>query len=138
MEAGLAPGMVRQGLRLTGEFMMCLDVFMEELKLKTTLAGALFYHNAVMWERYGFIYFKGGKMMEKIQKEFQIGGMLYEKLDGSTPFRKEGMERTIRGRSWAIYDGVYFDAFGEDWETPVMYRMLGKDVKVNTFPDQIY
>ncbi len=138
MEAGLAPGMVRKGLRLTGEFMTCLDGFMAELELKTILAGALFYHNAVMWERYGFIYFKGGKMMEKIQKEFQSGGMLYEKLDGSTPFRKEAMERTVRGRSWAIYDGIYLDAFGEDWETPVMYRMLGKDVKVNTFPDQIY
>ena len=138
MEARLAPGMVRPGLRLTEEFMRCLDVFMGELELKTTLAGALFYHNAVMWERYGYIYFKGGKMMEKIHKEFQVGGMLYEKLDGSTPFRKKGMDRTIRGRSWAIYDGVYFDAFGEEWESPVMYRMVGRDMKVNTFPDQVY
>ncbi len=138
MAAGLAPGMVRQGLGLTGEFMICLDGFLEALELKTILAGALFYHNAVMWERYGFIYFKGGKMMEKIQKEFQLGGMLYERLDGSTPFRKRGMEQTIRGRSWAIYDGIYLDAFQEEWESPVMYRMPGRDMRANTFPEQIY
>ncbi len=138
MEAGLAPGMVRRGLRLMGEFIKCLDVFMEALELKTVTAGAFFYHNAIMWEKYGFTYFKGGKMMEKIHKGFQLGGRLYEKLDDSTPFRKKGMERSIRGRSWAIYDGIYLDAFGEEWESPVMYRILGKDVKVNTFPDQIY
>ena len=77
-------------------------------------------------------------MMEKIQKEFQLGGVLYEQLDGSTPFRRKGGEQTIRGRSWAIYDGVYLDAFGEEWESPVMYRMPGRDMKVNTFPNQIY
>jgi hypothetical protein len=64
--------------------------------------------------------------------------MLYGRLDDSTPFRRRGMERTIRGRSWAIHDGVYLDAFGEEWENPVMYRMLGKGFKVNTFPGQIY
>jgi hypothetical protein len=108
------------------------------VELKTVTAGAFFYHNAVMWERYGFIYFRGGKMMERIHKEFQSGGKLYEKLDDSTPFRRRGMEKSIRGRSWAIYAGVYLDAFGEEWESPLMYRILGKDVKINTFPDQIY
>jgi len=137
-EAGLAPGMVRQGLRLIGEFVKCLDVFMAALELKTITTGAFFYHNAILWERYGFTYFKGGKVMEKIDKEFRLGGLLYEKLDDSTPFRRKGMERSIRGRSWAIYDGIFLDAFDEEWESPVMYRTLGKDFKVNTFPDQIY
>jgi hypothetical protein len=91
-----------------------------------------------MWERYGFTYFKGGKMMEKIHKEFQPEGLLYEKLDDSTPFRRKGMERSIRGRSWAVNDGILLDAFDEEWESPVMYRILGKDFKINTFPDQIY
>lgn len=138
MEAGLAPGMVRQGLRLMREFAMCLDVFMATLELKTITVGAFFYHNAIMWERYGFTYFKGGKMMEKIHKEFQPGGLLYEKLDDLTPFRRKGMERSIRGRSWAINDGIFLDAFDEEWESPVMYRTPGKDFKVNTFPGQIY
>ncbi len=55
-----------------------------------------------------------------------------------TPFRRKGMERSIRGRSWAINDGIFLDAFDEEWESPVMYRTPGKDFKVNTFPGQIY
>jgi hypothetical protein len=138
MEAGLAPGMVRRGLRLMGEFAKCLDIFMSTLGLKSITTDAFFYHNAILWEKYGFVYFRGGKEMESIHKEFQPGGLLYEKLDGSTPFRKEEMEKTIRGRSWAIYDGVYLDAFDKEWESPIMYKIQGKDFKVNTFPGQIY
>ena len=138
MEAGLAPGMVRRGLRLMGEFAKCLDAFMSSLGLKSITTDAFFYHNAILWEKYGFTYFRGGKVMENIHKEFQPGGLLYEKLDHSTPFRKKEMEKTIRGRSWAIYDRIYLDAFDEEWESPIMYKIQGKDFKVNTFPGQIY
>ncbi len=138
MEAGLAPGMVRRGLRLMEEFTGCLDKFMASLGLKSITTNAFFYHNAILWEKYGFTYFRGGKIMENIQKEFQPGGLFYERLDNSTPFRKKGMEGSIRGRSWAIYDGIYVDALGEEWESPIMYKTVGKDFKVNTFPDQIY
>jgi hypothetical protein len=138
MEAGLAPGMVRKGLRLMGEFVRCLESFMRSLEMKTVTIGAFYYHNAILWERYGFTYFKGGKMMEKIHREFQPGGLLYERLDNSTPFRRKGMEQSIRGRSWAIHDEVLVDAFDEEWESPTMYKTPGKDFKVNTFPGQIY
>jgi hypothetical protein len=138
MEAGLSPGMVRKGLRLVGEFVKCLESFMASLEMKTVTIGAFYYHNAILWERYGFTYFKGGKMMEKIHREFQPGGLLYERLDDSTPFRRKGMDRSIRGRSWAIHDGVFLEAFGEEPESPIMYKILGKDFKVNTFPGQIY
>ena len=138
MEAGLAPGMVRRGGGLMKEFVDCLDMFMASIDLKTITNRGLFYHNAILWERYGFTYFKGRKMMEKIHQEFQPGGQLYEKLDDSTPFRRKGMEGTVRGRSWAIYDGVSDDALDEEWESPLMYKMFGKDFKVNTFPDQVF
>ena len=138
MEAGLAPGMVRHGLRLVKEFVKSLEAFTVPLGLKTITMGAFFYHNAILWERHGFTYFKGGKTMERIHREFQPGGLLYEKLDDSTPFRRKGMEKTVRGRSWAIYDGIFVEAFDEEWESPRMYRMLGRDFKVNTFPDQVY
>jgi hypothetical protein len=138
MEAGLAPGMVRHGLRLVNEFVKSLEAFMTPLELKTTTMGAFFYHNAILWERHGFTYFKGGKMMERIHREFQPGGLLYRKLDDSTPFRRKGMEKTVRGRSWAIYDGIFAEAFDEEWESPKMYKMLGKDSGTNTFPGQIY
>jgi len=138
MEAGLAPAMVRQGLKMMREFADCMERFMAPLGLKTITVGAFFYHNAILWERYGFIYFKGKKMMDQIHQEFQPGGLLYERLDDSTPFRRKGMERTVRGRSWAIYDGIYLDAFDEEWESPMMYKTIGKDCKVNTFPGQTY
>jgi len=138
MEAGLAPGMVRHGLHLLEEFVKSLEAFMVSLDLKTITLGAFFYHNAILWERRGFTYFKGGKMMERIHREFQPGGLLYQKLDDSTPFRKKGMEKTVRGRSWAIYDDILVDAFDEEWESPKMHKMLGKDSQVNTFPGQIY
>jgi len=138
MEAGLAPGMIRKGLRLMGEFSGCLDVFMDALGIKTITTDAFFYHNAILWERYGFQYFKGRMVMERIHQEFQPGGLLGQKLDDSTPFRKRGMEKAVRGRSWAIYDGVYADVFGEEWESPIMYKTPGKEHHVNTFPDQVY
>jgi hypothetical protein len=138
MESGLAPGMVRKGLRLMGEFARCLDAFLSSIELENVTTDAFFYHNAVLWEKYGFTYFRGGKLMERIHKEFQPGGMLYEKLDESTPFRRKGMEKTVRGRSWAIHDGVYLEAFDEEWESPIMYKTLGKEYHVNTFPGQIY
>ncbi len=138
MEAGLAPAMVRHGLRLSEQVVTSLEAFALSLELKAIAMGAFFYHNAILWERHGFIYFKGGKMMERIHKEFQPGGLLYEKLDDSTYFRRKGMEKTVRGRSWAIYDGIFAEAFDDEWESPKMYKMIGKDHKVNTFPDQIY
>ncbi len=138
MEAGLAPGMVRRGLGLMKETVGCLERFVEFLGLKTITVGAFFYHNAILWERYGFTYFRGGKMMERIHEEFQPGGLLFGKLDDSNPFRRKGMEKTVRGRSWAIYDGVYCETFHEDWESPMMYKILGREFRVNTFPDQIY
>jgi hypothetical protein len=130
--------MVRHGLRLVKEFVKSLEAFTVPLGLKTITMGAFFYYNAILWERHGFTYFKGGKMMERIHKEFQPGGLLYEKLDDSTPFRRKGMEKTVRGRSWAIYDGIFVEAFDEEWESPKMYKMLERDFKVNTFPDQVY
>lgn len=137
LEAGLAPGMVRHGLRLLGEFVKCLELFVASLGLKTITAAGLFYHNAILWESHGFGYFKGKKLMDRIHKEFQPEGSLYQQLDDSTPFRRKGMDRTVRGRSWAIYDGI-LDAIDEDWESPKMYRTLGKEAHINTFPGQIY
>jgi hypothetical protein len=138
LDAGLAPGMVRRGLRLVGEFMDCLEAFAQDIGLKAIGLRALYYHHAILWERHGFIYFRGMKIMEKIHNEFQIGGLLYQKLDGSTPFRRREMDKTVRGRSWALYDGIYSEVFGEDWESPSMYKMIGKETRANTFPDQIY
>jgi hypothetical protein len=67
-------------------------------------------------------------MMEEIDREFLPGGNLFEKLDHSTPFRRKGAEKTARGRSWAIQDGI----LGRPWTSPKLYKPVGK-VGVNTF-----
>ena len=87
------------------------------------------YHNAIRYERNGFGYMEGRKQMEEIDREFLPGGRLYERLDGSTPFRMKGAEKSLRGRSWAIKDGI----LGGPWTSPKIYKPVGKSVGLNTF-----
>ena len=134
MDAGLAPGMVRRGLGLLAEFVESLEKFTTSVGLKAVTLGALYYHNAISWERCGFTYFRGLNLMKTIHAEFHPGGRLYQCLDNSTPFRRPGMEMTVRGRSWTIHDSILVDAFDEDWHNPKMYKMMGKHHGVNTFP----
>jgi acetoin utilization protein AcuC len=97
-------------------------------------AEPLAYHDAIIFENYGFDYIRGKKLMQEINGGFQPGGELFEKLDGSTPFRQPGMEKSVRGRSWALHDGI----LGEPWKGPEMYRSLEHAANVCTFPGQAY
>jgi hypothetical protein len=90
----------------------------------------LAYHTALMFERHGCAYSLGRTKMEWIHREFAPGGVLYHRLDGSTPFRRPGGEYTIRGRSWAIHDGI----LGERFYNVQMYKRVGVNVSVCTFP----
>ena len=130
MEAGLAPGQVRRGLRLGKESLQLLESFVGWMGHELFLLEAMFYHNAILYERHGFGYAVGQEEMERIHREFQPGGELYGRLDGSTPFRRPGAERSVRGRSWAIHDGIY----GAAWWAPRMYKRVGQDQGVSTFP----
>ena len=70
--------------------------------------------------------------MEWIHQEFQAPhGELFKRLDGSTPFRMPGMEQTVRGRSWAIHDGI----LGEPFTAIHMYRRVRVDAGISTFPN---
>ena len=42
------------------------------------------------------------------------------------------MERTVRGRSWAIHDGIMDEA----WDDVRIYKMIGENSGINTFPDR--
>jgi acetoin utilization protein AcuC len=90
----------------------------------------LYYHNAVIFERYGFAYQAGRRLMDRIQAGFQPGGELATRLDGSTPFRQPGAGNSIRLRSWAIHDGL----LGEPFTNVTMYKRLGKHAAVSTTP----
>lgn len=142
LKHGLAPGQIYRGLRITGPFMRCLEEFCEMLGIKSVHLEALFYHNALLYENYGFTYLEGFKRMTRIHQLFQEGRPLFKRLDGSTPFRQPGFEKSIRGRSWAIHDEICNDLddciLHEPWFSPKMYRMMGNPSKICTFPGATY
>lgn len=142
LRAGLAPGQIRKGLSLSREIITCLEHFARMLDIKTIALEALFYHNAIVYERCGFMYFEGFKRMQRIHQAFQPGGALFEKLNPLNPFRQPGFDRTVRGRSWAIHDGVISeiddDILEEGWFSPKMYRMVGQANSICTFPGASY
>jgi hypothetical protein len=102
--------------------------FLRSLKHELYFAEPLYYHNALVFERYGFNYEKGRKRMETIQEGFEPGGHLLQKLDGSTPFRQPEAANSIRLRSWAIHDGI----LGEPFTDVTMYKHVGKQAGINT------
>jgi GNAT superfamily N-acetyltransferase len=134
MRAGLAPGQVRRGLRMFRQLLPLVESFATELGKQQLSVEALFYHHAILYERYGFGYLTGRDHLEQIHREFQPGGSLFRRLDGSTPFRMPEADGTVRGRSWAIHDGI----LGESWRVPRLYKIVGQAMTMPTFPNPIY
>ena len=129
-------------LRLSGEVIRTLDTFCRILDIKSIRLEALFYHNAITYERYGYSYFEGYNRMKRIHELFQPGGTLFNKLDNSNPFRRPEFARSIRGRSWAIHDGIIKDISDDllkgRWVSPIMYRMVERPEPMITFPNPQY
>jgi hypothetical protein len=130
MLAGLAPGQVRNGLRLMDQVMARVEAFLVTLGKDTVLVEPLAYHNAILFERHGFAYTQGQAEMEWIHAAFQSGGELWAAMDDSTPFRRQAAAQTIRGRSWAIHDGI----LGRLWKGVKMIKRLVPPVRVDTAP----
>lgn len=130
MNAGLAPGQIRRGLRLLPAAIAGFERFLKILGQELYFAEPLYYHNALAFERYGFAYEKGRKLMERIQAGFSPGGDLIAKLDGSSPFRMPAAAGSIRLRSWAIHDGI----LGEPFTDVTMYKQVDGHAGVNTCP----
>jgi hypothetical protein len=134
MEAGLAPGQVRKGLRLSRTLIPIFEDFVQCLGHDYYLMEPLAYHNAILFERLGYNYVQGLRKMQWIHLAFQPDGLLHEELDGSTPFRRPDAWRTVRGRSWAIHDGI----LGEPWHSIKMYKRVHHHAGINTFPGGPY
>ena len=128
MEFGLAPGQIRRGLRMLGEAIQTFEQFVSSLGNELYFAEPLHYHNAILFERYGFAYEKGRRLMERIQVGFEPGGELQKRLDGSNPFRRSEAADSIRLRSWALYDNI----MGEPYSDVTMYKWIGKSAGLNT------
>ncbi len=132
MRAGLFPNQTSSGLRMFGEFFVRFEQFVDALAMDMIVAEPLTYDNAIRYEKYGFDYLNGRRLMEAIDREFAPDGMLSARLDGSTPFRMPGMENSVHGRSWAIHDGI----LDEPWEDVTIYKLVGVDAGVNTFTER--
>jgi acetoin utilization protein AcuC len=130
MEAHLAPGQVRHGLRLLTPAIQAFEQFVTSLGHDIYFVEPLYYHNAVIFERYGFTYQQGRKLMERIETGFAEGGALKHQLDASTPFRTLQAADSVRLRSWAIHDGL----LGEPFTHVTMYKRVGKSAGINTCP----
>lgn len=131
MKAGLSPYQVRRGLKTFKNFFRRFERFVAALGVDIIVAEPLSYSNAIRYENYGFDYTTGKQLMHWINAEFQPGGILHKRLDKSTPFRHPDMASTVRGRSWAIHDGI----LDQPWDNIKIYKNVGRDAKVNTFPD---
>jgi hypothetical protein len=130
LAANLAPGQVRHGLRLLTPAIKAFERFVTSLGHEIYFVEPLYYHNAIIFERYGFAYQQGRKLMEQIESGFAEGGQWRNLLTGSSPFRTPEAASSIRLRSWAIHDGI----LGEPFTNVTMYKNVKKSAGVNTCP----
>ena len=137
MKAGLAPAQARSSLRASRQVLEHLETFLAALGQRAYFLEPLTYASAWLFERRGFAYVRGHKLMDDIHEQFQPGGKLYQALDGSTPFRQQDQWRTVRGRAWAIQDGI-LEMLETHWDGLRMVKQIGRDAGVDTFPGSVY
>ena len=130
MQFGLSPGQVRSGLHIFGPAVLAFERFVASLGQEMYFAEPLYYHNAIIFERYGFSYAKGRKLMQRIQEGFSSGGDLVPRLDGSTPFRTPQAANSIRLRSWALHDNL----LDEPFSGVTMYKRVGVSAGQDSCP----
>jgi len=138
MREGLAPGQVRRGLRLLSRVLDAMEGFCALMGKEIYLIEPLFYHSAVLYERRGCGYLLGRDIMEEIHAGFAGGGPLAGALDGSSDFRHPPAADSVRGRSWALHDGIGDGLWGAGASGVKMYKVAGRLAGVNTFPGAPY
>ena len=136
-EAGLAPGQVRAGLGGSRLVFEQIDAFLSMLGHRAYFLEPLTYASAWVFERRGFAYVRGHKLMDDIHREFQPGGRLQQCLDDGSTFRTHDQANTVRGRAWAIHDGI-LDALDTRWDNLRMVKQIGRHAGVETFPQAAY
>ncbi len=136
-QAGLAPGQVRAGLNASRMVFEHIEAFLAMLGHRAYFLEPLTYASAWVFERRGFAYVRGHKLMDDIHREFQTGGALFKGLGGGSAFRKLDQASTVRGRAWAIHDGI-LDVLDVRWDKIRMVKQIGRHAGVETFPKAIY
>jgi len=136
-EAGLAPGQIRNSLSASKLVLDQIDTFLATIGQRAYFLEPLTYASAWVFEKRGFAYVRGHKLMTTIHEEFQPGGALHKALDDSSPFRQQSQWDHVRGRAWAIHDGI-LDVLETNWDKLRMVKQVGKFANVNSFPNAIY
>jgi hypothetical protein len=129
MQAGLLPGQIRQGLNILSDAVSAFEVLVQNLGHNIYFNEPLFYHNAIIFERYGFSYQSGKRKMDAIHKRFIEDDEVINHL-GTSPFRLPEARHSIFYRTWAIHDGI----LGERFDGVTMYKQIGKRSAINTAP----
>ncbi len=137
LRGGLAPAQVRSSLGASKMVLDQIENFLVTLSHDAWFLEPLTYVSAWVFEKRGFAYMRGHKLMDDIHREFQPGGKLHAALDDSTPFRQKDFWRTVRGRAWAIHDGI-LESIGAAWNDLKMIKRVGYHAGVNTFPGAEY
>lgn len=132
MKAGLFPNQTHRGLRMFPEFLHLFEFFVDSLGMEFIVAEPLTYDNAIRYEKYGFDYLTGKRLMLEINEGFCLGNIYHRRLDGSSPFRCSGAEKTVHGRSWAIHDGI----LEKPWDDIRIYLHIGHKAGIDTFPEK--
>ena len=127
---GLAPGQIRFGLHEFAREVERMETFMLCLGQRDYVAEPLYYHTAVLFERAGFSYLQGQSRMERIHAGFSANGEMRHRLGGPSPFRQPALAGSVRGRAWAIHDGI----LDEHWDRVRMVKRLGVNAKIDTCP----
>lgn len=120
LQAGLAPGQIYQGPHLFLESLQQFERFVDSMGQDMFFVEPLFYHVAIIFERYHFRYQQGKRFIKRINEGFSTDGDLLPLLDGSTPFRNPKAAEKIRLRSWAIHDNI----LGEPFDNVTMYKTI--------------
>ncbi len=129
LRAGLAPGQIYPGPRLFTAALKQFEYFVDKLGHDLFFAEPLYYHVAVVFERHGFAYQSGRRLMKNIELGFSPQGELHSRLNNqSSPFRQADAADSIRLRSWAIHDGI----LGQPFTGVSMYKYVGKRAGVSS------
>jgi hypothetical protein len=129
MRTGLLPGQIRKGLKLLSNAVESFEDFIARLQHNMYFIEPLYYHNAIIFERYGFKYQSGRRKMELIHHRFTTDQEIIKKLDGNT-FRQPQARTSIFYRSWAIHDGI----LNEPFTNVTMYKVLDLKADITTAP----
>jgi hypothetical protein len=102
LRAGLAPGQVRHGLRMLGSAIEAFEGFIGSLDNDIYFVEPLYYHNAVIFERYGFA--PGRQAARTASSRVWADGDLFacSMVQPSRQPKAAGASGCV----WAIHDGL--------------------------------